>query len=206
MSSTGYWLVGAARPELVDHLRGTLPTALFEPPPDDADLGWWQVMDQADLLAPPGPGHTFPGLSRPAWRFAENLEAQRPDPDSRDACMSAFEQIPRAAIYHVGVRKGDPVAAVYYGLGYRDARLLPGRFGCFLLTPSDLRTALAALEHLPDQPAFGSAALGQRTAAWLAATGDEPGLNPSELLEGPLRILRQAREQHLGAIGFMQWY
>lgn len=206
MSSTGYWLVGAARPEIVDHLRRTLPTALFEPLPEDADLGWWRAMDQGDLLAPPEPGYTFPGLSRAAWRFAESFEAQRPDPDARDVCMNAFEQIPQAGIYHVGVRKGDPVAAVYYGLGYHDAHVLPGRFGCFLLAPGDVRTALAGLEHLPDQPVIGRAAFEERTAAWLSAAADEPGLDPSGLLEGPLRILRHAREQHLGAIGFMQWY
>lgn len=206
MSSTGYWLVGAARPEIVEHLQRTLPTALFEPLPEGTDLDWWRAMDRAHLLAPPEPGYTFPGLSRLACRFAENLEAQRPDPDARDVCMNAFEQIPPAGIYHVGVRKGDPVAAVYYGLGYRDARLLPGRFGCFLLTPGGVDAALAGIEHLPDQPDIGRAAFEERTAAWLSAAGDEPGLDPSALLEGPLRILRQAREQRLGAIGFMQWY
>jgi len=206
VSSTGYWLVGAAREEAVDHLRQRLPAAQFEPLPDDADLDWWQAMDEADLIAPPAPGYSLPGLSPAAWRFAETLEARRPDPEARDACMSAFEQLPPSAIYHVGIRKGDPVAAVYYGLGYRDARLLPGRGGCFLLNPRGVASALSRLEHLPGQPSIGREAFADRSAAWLSVGSDEPDRDPAALLEGPMRILWHAREQRLGAIGFMQWY
>jgi hypothetical protein len=36
--------------------------------------------------------------------------------------LHALEDTPKSEFFHVGVRRGDPVAAVYYGLGYDDAR------------------------------------------------------------------------------------
>jgi hypothetical protein len=205
MSSTGYWIVGAAPSHEIEVQRQAMQVASFEPLPESAGLGWWAVMDRVDLLAP-APGYTEPGPSEAARRFAHTLEAQRPDPEARDALLHAFEGVPQASIWHVGVRKGDPVAALYYGLGYSDAQLLPGRFGCFLLSPEAVRACLAKLEHLPEQPAVGREQFAERAAAWLEAVSDEPDLDPSALLEGPLRILRHARELRLGAIGFMQWY
>lgn len=205
MSSTGYWIVAAAAPQLVERLRLATPAASFRPLPADADLDWWTAMDRADLLAPQ-PGYTEPGPSEAAWRFAQTLEAERPDPKVRDGLMQAFEEIPRTSIWHVGVRKGDPVAAVYYGLGYRDASLLPGRFGCFLLDPDEVRAADSVLGHLPTEPAAGHRAFVQRATAWLTAVSDEPELDAATLLEGPISILRLAREQDLGAIGLMQWF
>ena len=205
MSSTGYWIVGAAAPQHVERLRLATPTASFRPLPADADLDWWTVMDRADLLASQ-PGYTDPGPSEAAWKFAQTLEAERPDPGARDVLMHAFEEIPQTSIWHVGVRKGDPVAAVYYGLGYRDACLLPGRFGCFMLDPYEVRTALSGLEHLPAEPAVGRRAFVQRAAAWLTAVSDEPELDATTLLEGPIGVLRHARDENLGAIGLMQWF
>jgi hypothetical protein len=205
MSSTGYWIVGAVAPQHVEHLRQATTTASFKPLPAGADRDWWTAMDRAELLAPQ-PGYTDPGPSETAWRFAQTLEAERPDPEVRDALLQAFEEIPRTSIWHIGVRKGDPVAAVYYGLGYRDASLLPGRFGCFLLDPDEVRTALSGLEHLPTEPAIGHRGVMERAAAWLAAVSDEPELDATTLLEGPIGILRHARDQNLGAIGLMQWF
>jgi hypothetical protein len=205
MSSTGYWIVGAAPTHQIETLRQAMPAASFQPLPESTDLDWWTVMDRADLLAH-APGYTEPSPSGAAWRFAQTLEAQRPDPEARDTLLHAFETIPQSSIWHVGIRKGDPVAAVYYGLGYRDASLLPGRHGCFLLDPHELRTALSRLEHLPSQPAIGHRAFLERTAAWLSVLCDEPELDATMLLEGPMGILRHAHDQNLGAIGLMQWF
>ena len=206
MSSTGYWFIGTAAPGTVERLRTTLPLADFESLPAYAAHDWWQAMDDCDLLAPLQSGYTYPGPSDAAWRFAERLEYQRPDPDVRDACLRALEDTPKSEFFQVGVRKGDPVAAVYYGLGYNDAYRLPGRFGCFLLNPDAVRTRLTRLDHLPEQPAVGRERFAERTGAWLAAVSDEPDLDPLTLLDGPLRVLRQADERGSGAIAFMQWF
>jgi hypothetical protein len=206
MSSTGYWFIGTAVPDTVERLRATLPVADFEPLPADSEQDWWRAMDDCELLAPLKPGYTYPGPSDAAYRFAETLESRRPDPDVRDACLYALEDTPKSEFFHVGVRKGDPVAALHYGLGYGDAYRLPGRFGCFLLAPDAVRTSLTRLEHLPEQPAVGRERFAERTAAWLEAVSDEPGLDPLTLLDGPLKVLRQAGEQHIGAIAFMQWF
>lgn len=201
MSSTGYWFVGTAAPETIARLRKDLPAASFAPLPEDADVTWWRTMDQATLLAPPDPRYTYPGPSEAARRFVETLDELRPDPESRYACLRALEETPPAEIFHLGIRKGDPVAALFYGLGFADAARLPGRFGCFLLKPDDVRTSLAAIDGLPGQPSFAA-----RTSAWLSAVSDEPDLDPHTLLDGPLRVLRLARERQVGAIGFMEWY
>lgn len=104
------------------------------------------------------------------------------------------------------MRKGDPIAALYYGLGYADARLLPGRFGCFLLDPAEVRAALADLDHLPLAPRVSLDTYTARTRAWLFALCDDPDLDPLTLLDGPLRALRSAAASGQGAVGVMQWF
>jgi hypothetical protein len=93
--------------------------------------------------------------------------------------------------------------ALHYGLGYADASLLPGRFGCFLLDPAGVRASLAVLEHLPATPCIGLEKYTKRVDAWLAVFGDEPGFDARMLLEGPMRVLRAAAP-NAGAIGFTQ--
>ena len=161
---------------------------------------------QATLFAPPDPRYSCPGPSDAARRFVENLDTLRPDSGSRCTCMRALNEIPEDEIFHVGIRKGDPVAALYYGLGYADAARLPGRFGCFLLTAEDVRSSLAAIDHLSERSDLGRDEFAARTTAWLSAVSDEPELDPYTLLDGPLRVLRLAREQGVGALGFMEWY
>ena len=206
MSATGYLFVGTAEPEVVDRLRRTVPDTTFAPLAEDADLAWWRTMDDAALLAPPDPRYTCPGPSEPAIRFVETLDALRPDPAVLDTCLTALAETPESEFFHVGVRKGDPVAALYYGLGFADARRLPGRLGCFLLDADQVRSSLARIEHLPECPLIGREKSKARTAAWLSAVSDEPGLDPDVLLDEPLRILRLAHERSVGAIGLMQWY
>lgn len=206
MSSTGYWFVGTAAPETVDLLRTTVPATDFASVPDGADLTWWQSMDQATVLAPADLRYTFPSPSDAAQRFIDTLDALRPDPTALDTCLRALSETSKQELFHVAVRKGDPVAALYYGLGFDDARLLPGRFGCFLLTADDVDSSLTALEHLPERPHIGRGRFATRATEWNAAAADEPALDPYTLLDEPLRILRLARRQRVGVIGLMQWF
>lgn len=207
MSSTGYWIIAAAPPDTVHRLRKDLPAHAFDPPSHDADVSWWQAMDQADLVdSAPKPGYTAPGPSDAAFRFADTLITDRPDDDALDTCLASLTHAPQDEIFHVGVRKGDPVAALYYGLGFADARLLPGRFGCFLLEPHAIDATLTTIGHLPHRPHVSRKVFKTRVAAWLAAVSDDADLDPFTLLDGPLRVLRRAQELRVGAIGLMQWF
>jgi hypothetical protein len=61
--------------------------------------------------------------------------------------MDAFDSASTPEIFHVGIRRGgDPVAALCYGLGFSAARRLPGRFGCFLLDATAVRSSMNELE------------------------------------------------------------
>jgi hypothetical protein len=97
-------------------------------------------------------------------------------------------------IFMVGTRKGDPVAALFYGHTFSAARRLPGRAGCFLLDEAEARATLAVVGPLLEQPTGGRAAFSARVEAWREAMTDAPELKPLDLLDEPLRVLRRAAD------------
>jgi hypothetical protein len=206
VSMTGHWIVGPAEPGIVEALRSTVPTSAYSPLPDDAELTWWSAMDDAALAEPAERGYGNRCPTHSTVHFAEAIEAHRPDPEFRDGCVNAFASASDPEIFHVGVRKGDPVAALCYGLGFSAARRLPGRFGCFLLGATEVPSALHELATLVERPGPERQALSERCAAWLSVMADEPDLDPLILLNGPLSALRHASARGLGTIGVMQWY
>jgi hypothetical protein len=163
-------------------------------------------MDDAALAEPADFGHGSHCPTGATLRFAKAIEAHRPDPEFRDGHFDAFASASDPESFHIGVRKGDPVAALYYGLGFGASRRLPGRFGCFLLDAAEVRSALPELEVLLDRSGPQRQAFSVRCAAWLSVMADNPDLDPLVLLDGPLRVLRHANERGLGTIGVMQWF
>lgn len=206
MSVTGHWIVGTAEPGTVEELRSTLPASAYSPLTGDMDLAWWSSMDDAALAEPTERGYGSRCPTDATLRFAEAFEEQRPDQEFRDLCVDAFTAAGDPEIFHVGVRKDDPVSALYYGLGFAAARRLPGRFGCFLLDANEVRSTLHEFGVLIERPERERHDFGVRCAAWLSVMADEPDLDPMILLNGPLDVLRHASTRGLGAIGVMQWY
>lgn len=105
------------------------------------------------------------------------------------------------------IRKGDPVAAFFYGLGFAASSMLPGRSGCFLLTAAEVAACSPAVEAALTLDAPGRARVLDRISAWFAAVGDAgSSFEAEELIGGPRRILQRASEQGQGALGIMCWY
>jgi hypothetical protein len=205
VSQTGYWIMGVLGGDAFDALLADVDASAFESLPGDLDLGWWQAVDDLDVVKPAHFGHGTACPTDPAVLFQEELLGLRPDPDALDACIAAIGECAEADTFVVAVRKGDPVAAVFYGLGSAVARRLPGRAGCFLLHPG-AQADLAALAGLLEASAHERARFADRVSRWLEAMADQSDLDPLRLLDGPRRLVRRAADTNRGLLAVMQWY
>ncbi|MGV4980819.1 hypothetical protein ACVB8X_06065 [Streptomyces sp. NRAIS4] len=98
------------------------------------------------------------------------------------------------------VRKGNPVAALFHGLGPERARALPGWAGDAVLTAGEVRRHLEAVESaLAVTGAEREEVLG-RMDDWLWHE------DPAEVLDGPLRVWRQAATAGLGLLSSRIWF
>jgi hypothetical protein len=202
VSITGYWIMGAVSPGAFKSLREDIDATQFEPVSDDADLEWWAAMDHAAL---PAPGHRYqPGEA--AMRFVEELASLRPPEETIERCIGAFHHTVGDIHFMEGARKGDPFAALCYGLTFGAARRLPGRAGCFLLDEAEAVTALASVGAVLEQPPGGRPAYADRVETWIDIMTDAPGLEPLRLLDGPLRVLRRAAETGSAVVAVTHWY
>jgi hypothetical protein len=206
MSVTGYWIAGAIPPAAVEKLRDRFtPLPPAEP---DEDLSWWRAMDEA-TIAEPESLHRGPHCPTDAVaRFTEMIGARVPAADDDiNACIDAVAEVDEEDDFVVSVRKGDPVAALFYGLGFAAARTLPGRFGCFLLTADEVLAAVPAAHSFLSMDAFRRAQVLARIYAWLEVAGDvSADFDANGLIDGIPRILLRAAELGRGAVGVVQWY
>jgi hypothetical protein len=203
VSVTGFWIGGAITPEAVEGLRERVPGLVTASarPGDADDLSWWRAMDDAPLAEP---GFAC-RPSAAAVRFMEAVDAGVPDMDA-EACVNAVGEVADEDRFVAAMRKGDPVAALFYGLGFAAARTLPGRSGCFLLTPDEVRAAVPAASAILGMDARRRARVAARIRAWLEVSGDEPDLDVDELVDGMPRMLLRAADLGRGAVGVVQWY
>lgn len=204
VSQTGFWIIGALGQDAAEALLERVGAA-FEPLPAGLDVGWWNAMDGVDVVEPAHLGHGTACLTDPAVLFQEELLGLRPDPDMLDLCITAIGDAAEADRLVVAVRKGDPIAALFYGLGSGAAQRVPGRAGCFLL-PAHARGDLAELRLLLDISAQERALFAGRASQWLKAMGDQPELDPLDLLDGPLLLVERALEAGSGLVSVMQRY
>ncbi len=135
MSVTGFWIIGAVSPSSVEQLRAAYPVQPAEP----EDLSWWQAMDEAALAEPAERGSGRHCATDVVQRFTDAIETRRPDLD-QEACMEVLAALTDEDRFVTSIRNGDPVAALYYGLGFEVSCVLPGRSGCFLLTAAEVAT------------------------------------------------------------------
>jgi len=127
VSQTGYWIVAALGQDALDTLLEQVGVSAFEPRLSGLDLGWWRALDDVDVVEPAHLGHGTACPTDPAVLCQDELLGPRPDPDVLDACIAAIGDAGEEDRYVAAVRKGDPVAALYYGLGSATAMSLPGR-------------------------------------------------------------------------------
>lgn len=100
----------------------------------------------------------------------------------------------------VSVRKDNPVAALFHGLGPARAAALPGWAGDAVLTSDAVRRLLPAVEAAFAVTGAERARLLARIDDW---TGDQ---EPEELLDGPLRVWRDAAGAGMGLLASRVWH
>ena len=127
ISQTGYWIIGAFGQDALDALLERVDASAFEPMPSGLDVGWWHAMDEVGVVEPAHLGHGTACPTDPAVLFQEELLGLCPD--MLDACIAAVGEVGEEDRFEVAVRKGDAVAALFYGLGSAAALSLPGRAG-----------------------------------------------------------------------------
>ncbi|MFC4911422.1 hypothetical protein [Actinomadura gamaensis] len=135
--------------------------------------------------------------------------------DATDAETDAIEDLQDAAAdlmadqgspFVAVARKANPVEALCNALGTDAMRALPGVRGNFILTADEVAAALPEVEAVLDVPPTRRAELLTRITTWMTETGDDPGFDAAELLDAPLRILREAASSFSGAAAFTRWY
>lgn len=202
MSVTGFWIVAAVPSPAVSQLRAGIPGEPQEP----EDLSWWQVMDTTALAEPESRGCGPHCPTDAVLRFCEMIDARRPDFDV-DACTDLLTHIPAQDRFVASIRKGDPVAALYYGLGFEAAVAMPGRSGCFLLTAEEVPDTARATDTILAMDPVQRASVATRINAWLQVTGDAPNdFDVEGLIDGPGQVLSRANQSAQGALGIVQWY
>jgi hypothetical protein len=181
MSVTGFWIAAAVPSAAVSHLCADIPGE----PQAPEDLSWWQAMDSASLAEPESRGYGRRCPTDAVLRFCEMHDARRPDFDV-DACMDLLADVPEQGRFVTSIRKGDPVAALYYGLGFEAALAMSGRSGCFLLTAEEVSEAAQATDTVLAMDPVGRASVAARISAWLQVTGDAPdNFDIEGLIDGP---------------------
>ncbi|MEU1800518.1 hypothetical protein [Streptomyces sp. NPDC019937] len=102
--------------------------------------------------------------------------------------------------YIAAVRKDNPVAALFHGLGPARAAALPGWAGDVVLTSDEVRRLLPAVEG-------ALAVTGAERARVLARIDDWPGdKEPEDILDGPLRAWRNAAGAGAGLLAARVWF
>ncbi|KUN09751.1 hypothetical protein AQI95_04135 [Streptomyces yokosukanensis] len=98
------------------------------------------------------------------------------------------------------VRKDNPVAALFHGLGPQRARVLPGWAGDAVLTAAEVRDRLAAVEAV-------LALSGGERERVLGRIDDWPGDKEAvDLLDQPLRVWREVAAAGLGLLTCRIWF
>ncbi|MGR3938148.1 hypothetical protein [Streptomyces sp. BRA346] len=102
--------------------------------------------------------------------------------------------------YITSVRKGNPVAALFHGLGPVRAAALPGWAGDAVFTSAEVRRSLPAVEGVLALAGPERDRVVARIDDWLCDEG------PEELLDGPLRVWRDAAGAGLGLLASRIWF
>jgi hypothetical protein len=211
MSVTGFWIVGVLSDADVARVRrvfsGHTPGAQSAAPSPGC-LDWWYRRSPLETLFEPtahGPRPTDDAL-----RLRESIDAMRPADElaeeAMDELMGLVPQQEGAGLFCAAARKGDPTAALGYALGPKGMLQLPGPCGDFLLDASEVCAALPAAEAALDLSRERRSTVIDRIRDWMTGIADASDHDADELIDGPLRVLRHAAQQGLGAVGMTRWY
>lgn len=210
MSATGMWLIGAIpdleASDLLTRFSGTLrEPGPMQPAAFAEALAWWTAAGDEEPFFEKAPGRR---ATDAADRLASLVEGANPRTEASEAAWDACTDLmaDHDGVLVVAARKASPVAALCYALGPERTSLLPGRFGNFLLSNSEVTASLAHIEQALQLTGAQRAQTLQRIDTWMTEMGDEPDFKTEELLDGPLRVLRHAAATSCGAAAFTRWY
>lgn len=209
----GVWVVGTVTDE---QLREVLPAAGVSRPSApaladvSAELAWWRGTTPDSLFSRSA---SFPD----GWRAEDDAyrlnaffdgcvdDSERAE-NLRDAVMDLYPPEGDEGLFAAVTRKAGPFSALAYALGPDAVLRLPGWFGEFFMEADEVRAALPAAEEVLALTGAGRLRALERIRAWMSGLGDAPGHDASELLDGPLRVLRHAARTGRGAAGQVRWY
>jgi hypothetical protein len=215
MSMTGMWLVGAIPDREAIDLLARFSEALSEPGPMKPSafaeaLAWWTAAGDREPFFEKVPGKPGERATDAAYRLASLIDGANPETESSeaawDACMDLLDDEGDHSVLVVTARNTSPVAALYYALEAESTSLLPGRFGNFLLSHSEITASLAHIEQALQLTGTRRTQALHRIGTWMKEMGDVPNFETEELLDGPLRVLRHAAATGCGAAAFTRWY
>ncbi|WP_370370815.1 hypothetical protein [Catenulispora sp. GP43] len=159
----------------------------------DQALAWWAGLGGDGLLQPVGDGR---------WQRTEagsafaDLFWEPAGEELAQEVIAAAEAAGAQGFVSAAASKGAPAAAAYYALGAAEAARLPGGFGEFLIAADEVAAILPDLERL--LAGAEREALVERVRLWLDYGGNGSAAEPSEILDGLLRVFRRASDQGLG--------
>ncbi|WP_434594549.1 hypothetical protein [Streptomyces sp. A5-4] len=215
MSTTGLWVIGAVPDAEVAALPGRfahLPGEWHTPPGYAETLRWWLSGGDREPFFTLDPDDPQTLLATPAARrFAEFTDSGGPSAPAVDAMREASLDLVRGAVegsrpFTAAARGAGPAAALCYGLGAEAAAALPGWFGDFLLTADAVRGVLPQVEAVLGVSGHRRTEVLARIEAWLRGIGGGDGGDAAELLDGPVRVLREAAAVGAGAVGVTRRY
>ncbi|MEY9932988.1 hypothetical protein ABH926_007641 [Catenulispora sp. GP43] len=194
MSFTGFWMLTTAADEQIQTWRERYADELAAGTEHrEQVMAWWA--DQGDVA--------FIELDdRHGWVWTEASRAFCDvfyDVASDDLVQEVIERIGEAGqtqSFGLGARKSSPAAALYHALGAVRAARMPGCLGDFLLTADQAAAALSEVEGL--LTGADREDLVASICVWLDELADGPRSKGAELVDGVLRVFREAVDRELG--------
>jgi hypothetical protein len=212
LSVLGMWVIGPMREDQVARFTPHFQSALVRHAARPEIHAAWQAWCDDPALVPgrfrDPQRHPTYFLPHPNVGAFEELAYAVPwgDPEVADLdLLSARNYDETVSGFVVSVRKGSPVAALFHGIGPARARLLPGWFGNFLLTPDEVRALRSQVESALTIPADEYPRVLERVRDWLNGMGDSGDEDAEKLLIGPMRIWRDAARAGLGLCATQTW-
>ncbi len=201
MSVTGYWLVTALADDAIRALGPHFMDDLSEP--DAAEMAWWRGSG-GDFAVQERHEH-WPVRTAEAERFGDLVLCACGD-ELWEAWTEVAGSVTDEHTYVASARKGDPTAALCYGLGPAATDLLPGRFGDFLLVSEEVERAAARVEQALAICGARREYVVERIGVWMAGMADVDAFDAGDLLDGPLRLFRRAAAEGLGLVSLTMWF
>ncbi|GAB2520863.1 hypothetical protein [Nocardia heshunensis] len=201
MGATGFWFVTALPDDAVRALGAHVGDEGWEP--DVSGMEWWRASG-GDFAVEAGGRGTV--CTAEAERFG-NLVLSECGDELWEAWNDLAATVPAELRYVASARKGDPTAALCYGLGPAATDLLPGRFGEFLLLAAEVARAAPDIERALALDGARRDRVIDRIGAWMAGMSDAGNdFDAADLLDGPLHLVRRAAAEGLGLVSLTIWF